>query len=192
MFTIRAYEDSDCSQIAAIYAHHVSYGTGSFETSPPSADEMARRLGDIRAAGYPVFVAVTQEEFICGYGYGSAHKQRSGYRYTVEDSLYVHPEYLRQGIGKALLYKLITYCTENGFHQMIAVIGDSENLGSRLTHEKAGFRLIGIAQNMGIKFGRFIDVVFMQKTLCPDSAIIGELGADSAENNAIPKKPQDS
>lgn len=172
MVTIRAYHPDDCAQIADIYGHHVLHGTGSFETVPPTAEDMAERLAGFRDAGYPVYVAITEDKIICGYGYGSAHKPRYGYRYTVEDSLYVHPDFLRQGIGSALLDRLIATCTEQGFHQMIAVIGDSENYGSRITHEKAGFALIGIARNMGLKFGRFLDVVYMQKTLCAENTIL--------------------
>ena len=192
MFTIRKYRNEDCNQITDIYAHHVTYGTGSFETAPPTIEEMATRLGDISDAGYPIYVAVTQENIICGYGYGSAHKQRFGYRYTVEDSLYVHPDYLQQGIGTALLDRLIQSCTEKGFHQMIAVIGDSENLGSRLTHEKSGFRLIGIAHHMGLKFNRFLDVVYMQKMLCPEDAILQQIQSENIKNAEMLKKPPNS
>ena len=73
MVTIRAYHPDDCAQIADIYGHHVLHGTGSFETVPPTAEDMAERLAGFRDAGYPVYVAITENNIICGYGYGSAH-----------------------------------------------------------------------------------------------------------------------
>lgn len=169
MITLRPYDDRDCAGITAIYAHHVQWGTASFETEPPSHSEMRQRFDDIRAQHYPILVATDAQDMVLGYGYASAHKSRYGYRFTVEDSIYIHHEHTQLGIGSALLHKLIDECTIQGYHQMIAVIGDSENHGSVALHAKAGFEQIGIARHLGFKFGRFIDVVFMQRQLLPAS-----------------------
>ena len=102
---------------------------------------------------------------ILGYAYAGAYRPRRAYRYTVENSVYVAAHAHRRGVGRALLAELIRRCTEAGFRQMIAVIGDSDNQGSIGLHRKMGFREVGTVENVGFKFGRWLDSVTMQLAL---------------------------
>ncbi|HSQ05616.1 MAG TPA: GNAT family N-acetyltransferase, partial [Burkholderiales bacterium] len=105
-----------------------------------------------------------------GYAYASTYRTRPAYRYTVEDSVYVHPDCAGQRIGSALLPEVIAGCERAGRRQMIAVIGDSENWPSIKLHEKFGFRHAGLLPATGYKFGRWVDSVLMQRELGPGSA----------------------
>lgn len=170
MISIRKYDPANAADIDAItniYAHHVLYGRASFETEPPSAAEMRRRLDRLVADDYPILVA-EMGGAIRGYAYAGQHKARRGYRLTVEDSVYVHHLATRCGIGHALLKALIIAAREGGYHQMMAVIGDSANEPSIALHRAHGFRHIGTARNIGFKFGEFLDVVYMQRALSED------------------------
>ena len=164
--SIRAATAADIPAIAAIYAHAVSHGTASWEIEPPDEAELLRRQRAILAGGYPYIVA-EQDAVIRGYAYAGAYRPRPAYRATVENSIYVAPGAHGAGIGSALLAALIDACTARGFRQMIAVIGDGTgaSVGSRRLHERAGFRLIGIAEKVGWKQGRWLDQMLMQKTL---------------------------
>src|SRR5690606_13480570 len=104
---------------------------------------------------------------VLGYAYAGAYRPRPAYRATVENSIYIAPEAQGAGIGAALLGALIEACTQAGFRQMIAVIGDGTgaSVGSRRLHERAGFRLIGVAEKVGYKHGRWLDQMLMQKEL---------------------------
>ena len=95
----------------------------------------------------------------------NARVNRSAYRYCVEDSIYVRENVRGQGVGKALVQALIGICTKAGMRQMIAVIGDSDNVGSIGVHASLGFQMIGTMRSTGIKFGRWLDVVTMQRAL---------------------------
>ena len=166
---IRSAGFSDIDAITRIYAHHVTSGTGSFEETPPTPKEMANRFKSREQAGYPTLVYVTPDGEVIGFAYAGVHKPRSAYRHTVEDSVYVDPAYAGQGIGFQLMTKLIECCTDLGYHQMMAVIGDSGNVGSIKLHEKLGFRMIGTAEGIGFKHGQWLDVVYMQLSLVPNS-----------------------
>ncbi len=161
---IRDATDADMAAIQAIYAHHVKTGGGSFEYDPPDAAEMTRRRDVVIGGGYPYIVAEAEGE-ILGYAYAGAYRPRRAYRYTVENSVYVAARAHRRGVGRALLAELIRRCTEAGFRQMIAVIGDSDNQGSIGLHRKMGFREVGTVENVGFKFGRWLDSVTMQLAL---------------------------
>jgi phosphinothricin acetyltransferase len=161
---IRDAQPEDAPAIAAIYAHHVLHGTGTFEEEPPGAEEIAVRMDRIRAVGHAWLVA-EEDGQVLGYGYFTAFHPRSAYRYTAEDSIYVRDDVRGQGVGKALVAELLTRAEEAGFRQMIAVIGDSENVGSIGLHVSLGFRQAGILRSAGLKFGRWLDVVYMQKAL---------------------------
>ncbi len=166
---VRSAQLADINAITRIYAHHVKSGTGSFEETPPAPEEMASRFTSREQAGYPTLVCETPDAEIIGFAYAGVHKPRSAYRHTVEDSVYVDPAYAGQGIGFQLMTKLIECCTDLGYHQMMAVVGDSGNVGSIKLHEKLGFRMIGTAEGIGFKHGQWLDVVYMQRTLKPNA-----------------------
>ena len=167
MITIRDHASDSADEldaITAIYSHHVRHGRASFETEPPSAEEMRGRLCTLLDTGYPVLVAIINE-VVVGYAYAGPYKTRSAYRFTVEDSIYIHHEHLRKGIGKALLSALIDSCKARDYKQVLAVIGDSDNQGSIGLHRSCGFVPVGTARDLGFKFGRWLDVVNMQLSL---------------------------
>ncbi len=161
---IRDATEADVPEIQTIYAHHVLHGTGTFEEEPPPVEEMLQRFRKVIDSGC-VWLVGTDATGVLGYGYYAPFRDRSAYRFTVEDSIYVREDVRGQGVGKALVSRLIALATAAGFRQMIAVIGDSENVGSIGVHASLGFHMIGTMKSTGIKFGRWIDVVTMQRPL---------------------------
>jgi phosphinothricin acetyltransferase len=150
--------------IQSIYAHHVLHGTGTFEEHPPSVEDMLARFRKVTKGGH-VWLVATDATGVLGYGYYAPFRERTAYRFTVEDSIYVRDDVRGQGVGKALVKRLIELATAAGLRQMLAVIGDSENTGSIGVHASLGFQMIGTMKSAGIKFGRWLDVVTMQRPL---------------------------
>ena len=161
-------EASDIPAVTAIYAHFVKHGWASFEETPPSLNEMAQRWSRVLADGMPYLVA-TIDGVMVGYAYATVYRSRSAYRFTAEDSIYVHHEYARRGIGSALLAALVERCEALGCRQMIAVISDTDG-GSIPLHTRFGFRPAGELKSVGFKFGRWIDTVRMQRALGPGNS----------------------
>ncbi len=161
---IRDVEDGDMAAIREIYALQVLHGVSSWEEEPPSLADMISRRNAVVKAGYPYRVAI-RDARVTGYAYASSYRPRPGYRYTVENSVYVAEHAQRSGIGKLLLEDLIEVCTKMNFRQMIAVVGDSDNAMSIDFHVKMGFRKIGVIKSIGFKFGRWLDSVVMQLPL---------------------------
>jgi len=162
--SIRPAEPRDIAAITAIYDAAVRHGTASFEIDPPDDKEMRRRYEALRVGGYPYLVAQAGG-MIMGYAYAGPYRDRPAYRWSIEDSVYVAPQSQRRGLGRALLERLIADAQETGFRQMIAVIGDSANAASIELHRAAGFRMVGAFDNIGFKFGRWLDTVMMQRPL---------------------------
>jgi phosphinothricin acetyltransferase len=158
-----AHED-DMPAVQAIYAHHVIHGTASFELEPPNVAQMLQRRADVCANGLPYLVAERDSEVV-GYGYATLYRPRPAYRFTVEDSVYVREGMAGLGIGQALLNLIIQRCIEGGRRQMVAVIGNSENIASIRLHERLGFRKVGVFESVGFKHGRWLDTVLMQREL---------------------------
>ena len=154
----------DLAAITRIYEHAVRQGTASFETEPPDELEMARRFESLRSGGYPYLVA-EHDGALAGFAYAGPYRRRPAYRWSVEDSIYIAPQAQRRGIGRALLERLMAEARGGGFRQMIAVIGDSANTASIELHRTLGFRLVGTFDNVGFKFGRWLDSVLMQRAL---------------------------
>ncbi|MGH7024936.1 MAG: GNAT family N-acetyltransferase [Caulobacteraceae bacterium] len=161
---IREIGEADIPAVAAVYAHHVATGFGSFEQIAPGPADMARRVANVRALGLPWRVAEESGE-IAGYAYASSFRPRPGYRFTAEDSVYVAPTATGRGVGRALLGDVIERCQALGLRQLLAVIGDSGNAPSIGLHRALGFELIGVARNVGFKHGRWVDIVWMQRAL---------------------------
>ncbi len=161
---VRDATDSDIPFIQTIYSHYVLRTTASFEEVPPTETQMRARFDAIRGENMPYLVAEIDGEGL-GYCYAHAFRPRSAYRYTIENSIYVAPFVVRQGIGVALMANLIERCTALDFRQMIAVIGDSANLSSIALHRRMGFRQEGVLRGVGLKFGRWMDVVIMHRPL---------------------------
>jgi phosphinothricin acetyltransferase len=154
----------DLGAIHAIYAHHVLNGLASFEEVPPTPDEMRRRFDEVIGRGLP-FLSLELDGAIAGYGYCAPYRARSAYRYALEDSVYVRPDMVGRGIGRALLSGLIGRCEALGYRQLVAVIGDSANTASIALHAGQGFLRAGTLRSVGFKFGRWVDSVIMQRPL---------------------------
>ena len=161
---IRPTAAADLPAITEIYEHAVRYGTATFELIPPDLAEMTRRFGVLMEGGFPYFVAALDGRVI-GYAYAGAYRPRPAYRFTVENSVYLEPAIHRRGIGLQLLQRLIAESEQRSYRQMIAVIGDSANAGSIGVHTKCGFQMIGTHPHVGLKFGRWLDTVMMQRAL---------------------------
>lgn len=161
---IRPYRDDDAAALHRLYCHHVTHGTASWEDVPPTLADYRRRRAEPIAQGYPCFVAELDGQVV-GFSSASSYRGRPGYRFTVEDSIYVDETVARQGIGRRLLEALIAECATRGFRQMIAVIGDSANVGSIALHERCGFVHVGTFTNIGWKFGRWLDSVQLLRPL---------------------------
>jgi len=161
---IRPSTEADLPAITRIYAHHVLHGTGTFETTPPTLEEMAGRRADVLGKGLPWLVAEEAGEVI-GYAYGNWFKPRPAYRFSVEDSIYLAPEAAGKGLGRALLAELLATLERSGIRKVMAVIGDAANAGSIGVHTALGFQHVGVVKACGWKFGRWLDIVLMEKTL---------------------------
>jgi L-amino acid N-acyltransferase YncA len=164
MSTIRPSTEQDLPAIAAIYAHHVLTGTATFETIPPTEAEMAARRSDVLAKGLPYLVADDQGQ-VLGFAYCQWFKPRPAYRFSAEDSIYLHPNASGKGLGRRLLAELASQSEAAGIRKLIAVIGDSANAASIAVHRSAGFEPVGVMKSCGWKFGQWLDIVLMEKSL---------------------------
>ena len=162
--TIRDATAADIPAIQAIYAHHVLHGLASFEEIPPGVEEMRVRYEAIVGSGKPYIVAEL-DGTVAGYGYASAYRARSAYRFTLENSVYIDEGRRGSGVGTALLQALVDRCRRGPWRQMLAVIGDSANAGSIAVHASLGFVRAGNLRSTGYKFGRWVDSVLMQLPL---------------------------
>lgn len=165
MPSVRASSPQDLPAITRIYAHHVLHGTGSFETEAPSEAEMSRRRDEVLSRQLPYLVAEDADGQILGFAYANWFKARPAYRFSAEDSIYVADGQHGRGLGRLLMNALIDHCEAAGVRKLIAVIGDSNNAGSVGVHRAAGFTQVGVMRSVGWKFGRWLDIVMMEKTL---------------------------
>ena len=161
---VRAATEADAAALAAIYGHHVLHGFGTFETTPPDAAWMDARRRELQGYGLPFLVAETAGR-VLGYAYASPFRPRPGYRFTAEDSVYVAPDAIGKGVGRAVLSQVIAACEALGLRQLVAVIGDSQNAASIGLHRALGFEPAGVGKSFGFKHGRWVDIGWMQKPL---------------------------
>jgi len=164
MSTIRPSRDADLAAVTAIYSHHVLHGTATFETVPPTEADMAARRADVLAKGLP-WLVVEDAGQVLGYAYCQWFKPRPAYRFSAEDSIYLHPDAAGRGLGRQLLAALVDHAQQAGLRKLIAVIGDSGNAASVAVHRGLGFEHVGLIRACGWKFGRWLDIVLMEKPL---------------------------
>ena len=160
---IRDARESDAAVLAAIYAPHVLHGTATYDLEPPTAEELAKKVRHVQAAGWP-FIVIEEEGEVAGYAYATQIRDRAAYAWTAEDSIYVHPAQRGKCVGTALLEALCERAEAAGFRQMIGVIGGAEPASIRV-HARCGFREVGRAYGVGWKHGRWLDNVYMQRAL---------------------------
>ena len=160
---IRDARESDAAAIAVIYAHHVLHGTATYDLEPPPVEDFVTKIRNVEAAGWPYIVDVEDGE-VAGFAYATQIRDRPGYAWTAEDSLYVHPDQRGKGVGTSLLEELCVRAQACGFRQMVGVIGGAEPASIRV-HARCGFREVGRAYGVGWKHGRWLDNVYMQRAL---------------------------
>lgn len=161
---VRDAQAQDIPALAAIYDHQVLHGFGTFEEVPPGPDAFRAKWESVRRHDLP-FIVVHAGAEIAGYAYASPFRPRSGYRFTIEDSIYVRHDMHGRGVGSLLMSHLLPACEAIGARQVIAVIGDSLNAGSIGVHAKFGFVHAGTIPGAGFKLGRWVDLVLMHKAL---------------------------
>jgi L-amino acid N-acyltransferase YncA len=167
---LRDATPADFPAIAAIYAHHVLYGSASFEETPPDLDELLRRHAAVRRHGLPWIVAELDGK-VAGYSYATPYRPRAAYRYTVEDSIYIDEAFRGLGLGRTLLKALIERCETGPWRQMIAVVADPRG-GSLALHTSLGFEMVGTLHAVGFKHNEWRDTTLMQRALGAGSASV--------------------
>ena len=161
---LRPSTAADLPAITAIYSWNVLNGTGTFELDAPDLAEMTRRRDNMLNNDLPWLVAERNGE-VLGYAYANHFRPRRAYRFCLEDSIYLAPQAVGQGVGRMLLAELIAQCEARGARQILAVIGDSANTASIAVHRALGFEHAGQLKAAGWKFERWLDVVLMQRNL---------------------------
>jgi L-amino acid N-acyltransferase YncA len=169
---VRPSRDEDVEAMLAIYRHHIARGVDpdhAHESEPMQPDDLKRRRKNMRKHRLPHLVA----EFggaVVGYAYAVLFRKRPAYRFTLKHSIYVHPDHLHSGIGRALLPALVEACAAAGYRQIIGYI-DASNEPSLRLHEAYGFKQVGYLPSVGYKFTRWTDVVMVQRSLGAGDAL---------------------
>jgi phosphinothricin acetyltransferase len=153
----------DADAIAAIYRTYVLSSTATMELDPPDATEVLSRMEEVRRRGLPFLVAEEQGKIV-GYGYATSFRPRQGYRFTVEDSIYVRADCGGRGLGRRLLEAVMDACRKAGCKQMVAVIG-GDNASSVALHSALGFAAVGVLRGAGWKFDQPQNITLMQREL---------------------------
>ncbi len=167
---VRAAEEDDLGAVTGIFAHYVSSSVATFEETPPTATEWAGKLADLRTRTLPFLVAEAGAGVVA-YAYAGPWRPKPAYRHTVEDSVYLAPEWTGRGLGRLLLTELVAGCARAGARQMIAVIADSATAGpSTALHRACGFTDAGRLVGVGFKHGRWIDTLLLQRQLTADAS----------------------
>lgn len=162
--TIRPTVGDDLPDILRIYNHAVMHTAATYDYEPQTLEARAAWFSQMREGGFPVLTAVADGDKVVGWSAAGTFRQKIGYRFTVENSVYVDPQWQGRGIGRALMVRLIEACRERGYHAIVAGI-DSESAESILLHESLGFEFVGTFRQVGRKFDRWLDAVFMELLL---------------------------
>lgn len=160
---IRPYQIDDVKAILDIINYNILNATSLYDYTPRSLENQVAIFNDKLGKKFPIIVA-TENEQVVGFAYYSEFRFREAYKFTVEHSVYAHPNHIGKGIGKLLLQELIRLAIAQKLHTMIGVI-DAENQSSIDFHKKFGFEIVGTIKDSGFKFDRWLHSVFMQKML---------------------------
>jgi phosphinothricin acetyltransferase len=160
---VRAALQADAAAICAIYNSYVTTTTITFEEEAVAELDMAQRIADVSAADLPWLVAEAGGKIV-GYAYATKWRVRPAYRYSVESTVYVAPPCVGQGVGRALYDVLLDELRQRGLHVVIGGIA-LPNEGSVGLHEKLGFHKVALFTEVGLKFGRWIDVGYWELNL---------------------------
>ncbi len=164
-FVIRPAQIQDLEQILPIYNAEILYGTSTWNSTPKTIQDFQNMLSELNAQGFPLLVAEhSASKQIAGYADYSTFRPIQGFKHTVEHSVFLHADFIGQGLGKALMLKLIEHARQNAIHVMVGAI-DHENQASIALHEKLGFKQTGYMREVGQKFGQWRDLVLMQLNL---------------------------
>jgi L-amino acid N-acyltransferase YncA len=156
----------DAEAIRQIYNVEVSTSTVTFDIVPRTLDEQRAYLSE-RSGAHAVIVA-TRGGQVVGFGALSPWRTKPAYTTSVENSIYVHRDHQSGGIGRTLLGELLRVATAHGFHAVFARIVGGHEASIRL-HEAMGFEVVGVEREVGRKFGRWLDVVVMERLLNPEA-----------------------
>ena len=159
---VRPATSADCDAVAALYGGDVRDSLATFELVAPSADDWRAKLADLDQVGLPFLVQV---EELVGYALVTPWRPRPGYRFTVEDSIYIAPRRTGSGHGRRLMMELISATRTWGAKQVLAVIADSGEPASPALHLGAGFVEVGRLRQVGFKQGRWVDTLLLQLSL---------------------------
>lgn len=164
-FVVREAVDRDLPDLREIYNHYVANSTVTFDESPWTLKALRTKYARVRELGYPFLVAESPNGVVLGFAYVYPWKEKAAYRFTVENSIYLGPASTGKGLGTALMRELLDRAKAAGVKEVIAVIADRGAEGSIALHERFGFEKTGSMGRVGFKFGRWLGVVMMQKSL---------------------------
>ncbi|PZU47825.1 MAG: N-acetyltransferase family protein [Microbacterium sp.] len=175
-YEIRPVQDADVPDIREIYNHYVTNSVVTFDEKKWSLAKWREKIAHLRKHSMPFLVAVAPSGQILGYALVQPMSAKSGYRYSVENSIYLGQAATGKGLGRALLEALIDASEDAGIHQMVAVISDKGAEASVALHEKLGFVEVGRMGRVGFKFGRWLGTIYLQKQLKPKKRKRGLFG----------------
>ena len=164
MFSVRRATREDVPAILDIYADAVLHTTASAEYEPPSLESRYKWFEEHVRDTFPIFVATNDLGKVVGWSSLSRYKERYGYRFAVENSIYVHPQWRGQGVGSVLIPPLIDAARALGMHTIVAGVSGDNEASIRL-HEKFGFERVALFREVIHKFGQWLDVIYLQKFL---------------------------
>jgi len=164
-YTVREAEPADLPDVRELYNHYVANSTVTFDEAPWSLPELRKKYARVRELGYPFLVAVAPGGTVLGFAYVYPWKEKAAYRFTVENSIYLGPASTGRGLGTVLMRELLERAEAAGVKEVIAVIADKGAEASIALHQRFGFEQTGAMGRVGFKFGRWLGVVMMQKSL---------------------------
>ncbi len=155
-------------RVLEIFNDAILNTTALYEYEPRDTAIISRWFNDKAQDNFPVLGALNETDCLMGFASYGRFRPFPAFNTTVEHSVYIHPSYRGQGIAKLLLLSLIEHASDQGYHAMVGAI-DAENCASIKLHQKLGFKLTGKLPEVGYKFERWLDLVFLQKILNKDS-----------------------